>query len=98
AQPGLPNALDGNLLFVGAIGEPQLRPVNRLHGRRRYASWPWQCLYFRPEPHGQGALRLTGASTTPPPASRCGNGGCGILSGGRFDKIAPVDASMSAVS
>ena len=24
-----------------------------------YANLPWQCLYLRPDPHGQGALRAT---------------------------------------
>src|SRR5207253_7292848 len=27
--------------------------------RHRYVSLPWQCLYFLPEPHGQGSLRPT---------------------------------------
>ena len=25
----------------------------------RQATWPWQCLYFLPEPHGQGSFRPT---------------------------------------
>src|SRR6478609_6458991 len=82
---------------VGAISAPELGPVDRLGSGvplPGYASCPWQCLYFLPDPHGQGALRLTGASTTPPWASRCGNGCCGIvLSGGRFESTAPVAAS-----
>ena len=59
---------------------------------------PWQCLYFRPEPHGQGALRLTGASANSPSVALAPASGCGMFSGGRFDRIAPVAASMSAVS
>ena len=57
-----------------------------------YATAPWQCLYLRPEPHGHGALRLAGAATVPPGA---GMSACGIDSGGRRDRIAPVPASMS---
>src|SRR5579885_455392 len=28
-------------------------------GNSGQAIWPWQCLYFLPEPHGQGSLRPT---------------------------------------
>ena len=31
----------------------------RTAGPPRHATLPWQCLYFRPEPQGQGALRPT---------------------------------------
>ena len=69
--------------LVGAVGAPQLGSVNRPdRSLGRYAGCPWQCLYFLPDPHGHGALRLTGASTTPPSPSRCGIGGCGMLSSG----------------
>ena len=100
-EPRLGDALGDDRFFVGPVGAPQLGS-----GRSRssgfplasYASCPWQCLYFLPDPHGHGALRLIGASTTPP-AAPCGIGGCGMLaSGGRFDSTAPVAASMSAVS
>ena len=60
----------GDLLFVGPVGAPQLGSVDRSpRSPARYAICPWQCLYFLPDPHGHGALRLIGASTTPP-ASR----------------------------
>src|SRR3954454_8985284 len=64
-----------------------------------YANCPWQCLYLRPEPHGQGALRLTLASSaTFVPATKSG---CSIASGGsggRRERMLPLAASMSAVS
>ena len=64
-------------LFVGTVSAPQFAAVDRGRARRGQAGCPWQCLYFLPDPHGHGALRLIGASTTPPPSSRSGSGGWG---------------------
>src|SRR5690242_16182239 len=97
---GLCDALPCDLLLVRPVGSPQFGPVDLAHRscRRDYAICPWQCLYFLPEPHGHGALRLTGASTTPPCASPRGSGCCGMIPNGTLDSTAPVAASMSAVS
>src|SRR6185503_9958639 len=98
-KPRLLDPLPGGLLFVRPVGSPQFCPVDRQHcGRRSYASWPWQCLYFLPEPQGHGALRLTGASAIAPCASPCGRDCCGMFENGMLDITAPVAASMSAVS
>ena len=100
-EPRLADPLGDDLLLVGPIGAPQLGAVDRRRPRmpRGYASCPWQCLYFWPDPHGHGALRLTGASTTPPSASRCGSGGCGMLQRRQARQHrAASPASMSAVS
>ena len=38
-----------------------------------YASAPWQCLYFWPDPHGHGELRLSGSTA---PSGIGGNAAC----------------------
>ena len=61
-------------------------------------SCPWQCLYLRPEPHGQGALRLTRFSHSAGSPST-GASGWTICSGGRRVVTRPSEAaSRSALS
>src|SRR6185295_17506211 len=96
----LRDALGDYLLLVRPVGAPQLGPAGGSGDPPRpQASCPWQCLYFLPEPHGHGALRLIGASATPPSPSLCGIAGCGMFMSGGRPAISPrVPASMSAVS
>ena len=89
-EPRLREPLGDDHLFVGSISPPQFAAVDRGRARRDQAGCPWQCLYFLPDPHGHGALRLIGASTTPPPSSRSGSGGWGMLSKGKPASRAPV--------
>ena len=45
---------------VAALRARSLRSALRSEGgEKRQLSAPWQCLYFLPEPHGQGSLRPT---------------------------------------
>src|SRR6266516_7714718 len=39
--------------------------------KRAHANRPWQCLYFLPEPHGQGSLRPTLPQDFGSPGLRC---------------------------
>src|SRR5947209_19837954 len=57
---------------------------------------PWQCLYFLPDPHGHGALRLIGASATLP-SSRCGIGEIGRASCRGRVKISVVAVSYKKI-
>ena len=79
-----------------------VRSIGARRGRPTLsASCPWQCLYFLPEPHGHGALRLIGASTTSPSARAAAAAAAGCCSGGRLDSnraVAGVDVGRVVVA
>ena len=79
-NPSFLLAYVGGTLAISAVSYRALRssgselaPAAHDPGPRRrlthQAVWPWQCLYLRPEPHGQGALRLAGATIVSPSAA-----------------------------
>jgi hypothetical protein len=53
----------------GAVYSKALTVVDRDFGRAAHTR-PWQCLNFRPDPHGQGALRGVPAHGARGPAGR----------------------------
>ena len=98
-DPRLIETLGDDLLFVGPVGAPQLGPVDRarpVRSQLRELSVAMLVLLAR----AAWARRVAADRRFDDAAlrSRCGSGGCGMLSGGRFDSTAPVAASMSAVS
>src|SRR5260370_13930898 len=55
-----------------AEGKPRSVPCDRARpSGEAHANRPWQCLYFLPEPHGQGSLRPTLPQDFGSPGLRC---------------------------
>src|SRR6185312_4454000 len=68
----------------------KIDPKARFGTAAIYASWPWQCLYFLPEPQGQGSLRPTLPQVAGLFASRSAEAGVTSGIGGWASSSSPV--------